>query len=440
MKVALLAPAGAMYRFNGTFKKAIHYAPLTLSTLAAYIPEDIEVVIHDETIEKIPLELDADIVVMTSITGTSERVYKYARYFKSKGKKVILGGPHPTLCPEEAIQHCDSVVIGRSEWLFTEIMENARNNSLKKFYVQKENSLENLKLPKRELLKKERYVSINSIEATKGCSFDCSFCVGKALYPKLLKRPINEIIAEIETFKKKEVLFIDLNLIADRNYAKKLYIELTPLKKWWFGLATSNLVHDDEMIRLMAKSGCKGLLIGFEAVSKESLRAMNKGVNVMADYHLLMKKLHHYDIAVNGTFTFGADGDDKDIFKRTVEEVIKMKVDLPRYSILTPFPKTKLYNDLEKQGRIFEKNWTMYDVQHAVFHPKKMTAQELQEGGIYAWRETYKVSSIFKRIARFSVIAPIMLNTNLGYRHYADKLEEFTFEKMTDNSDIPNVD
>ena len=319
-------------------------------------------------------------------------------------------------------------------------MEDARNNSLKKFYVQKENSLENLKLPKRELLKKERYVSINSIEATKGCSFDCSFCVGKALYPKLLKRPINEIIAEIETFKKKEVLFIDLNLIADRNYAKKLFIELTPLKKWWFGLATSNLVHDDEMIRLMAKSGCKGLLIGFEAVSKESLRAMNKGVNVMADYHLLMKKLHHYDIAVNGTFTFGADGDDKDIFKRTVEEVIKMKVDLPRYSILTPFPKTKLYNDLEKQGRIFEKNWTMYDVQHAVFHPKKMTAQELQEGGIYAWRETYKVSSIFKRIARFSVIAPIMLNTNLGYRHYADKLEDFTFEKMTDNSDIPNVD
>jgi len=152
MKVALLAPAGAMYRFNGTFKKAIHYAPLTLSTLAAYIPEDIEVIIYDETIEKIPLELDADIVVMTSITGTSERVYKYARYFKSKGKKVILGGPHPTLCPEEAIQHCDSVVIGRSEWLFTEIMEDARNNSLKKFYVQKENSLENLKLPKRERL------------------------------------------------------------------------------------------------------------------------------------------------------------------------------------------------------------------------------------------------------------------------------------------------
>ena len=433
MKVALLAPAGAMYRFNGTFKKAIHYAPLTLSTLAAYIPEDIEVVIHDETIEKIPLELDADIVVMTSITGTSERVYKYARYFKSKGKKVILGGPHPTLCPEEAIQHCDSVVIGRSEWLFTEIMEDARNNSLKKFYVQKENSLENLKLPKRELLKKERYVSINSIEATKGCSFDCSFCVGKALYPKLLKRPINEIIAEIETFKKKEVLFIDLNLIADKNYAKKLFIELTPLKKWWFGLATSNLVHDDEMIRLMAKSGCKGLLIGFEAVSKESLRAMNKGVNVMADYHLLMKKLHHYDIAVNGTFTFGADGDDKDIFKRTVEEVIKMKVDLPRYSILTPFPKTKLYNDLEKQGRIFEKNWTMYDVQHAVFHPKKMTAQELQEGGIYAWRETYKVSSILKRIARFSIIAPILLNTNLGYRHYADDIVDKFVEKSIKN-------
>lgn len=437
MKIAFLAPAGAMYRFNGTFKKALHYAPLTLTTLAAYVPEDVEVEIFDETIEKIPLNLDADVVVMTSITGTSERVYKYADYFRKKGKKVILGGPHPTLCPEEAIQHCDTVIIGRAEWLFTEIVEDIKRNRLQKFYRQENNSLENLKLPRRELLKKNRYVSINSIEATKGCTLDCSFCVGKALYPNFLKRPIKEVIKEIETFKKKEVLFIDLNLIADMEYAKKLFIELKPLKKWWFGLATSNLVHEDELIKLMADSGCKGLLIGFEAMTKESLKAMNKGVNVLADYHLLMKKLHSYDIAVNGTFTFGSDGDDKDVFKRTVEEVIKMKIDLPRYSILTPFPKTKLYEELESAGRIFEKNWTMYDVQHSVFHPKNMTAKELQDGAIYAWRETYKVSSIIKRISRFSVIAPIMLKTNLGYRHYADKLEEFTYERMTDNSDIP---
>lgn len=437
MKIAFLAPAGAMYRFNGTFKKALHYAPLTLTTLAAYTPEDVEVEIFDETIEKIPLDLDADVVVMTSITGTAERVYRFADYFRKKGKKVILGGPHPTLCPEEAIRYCDSVIIGRSENLFTEIVEDMKNDNLKNFYIQKNNSLENLKLPKRSILKKDRYVSINSIEATKGCTLDCSFCVGKALYPNFLKRPVMEVIREIETFEKKEVLFIDLNLIADVDYAKKLFLELKPLKKWWFGLATSNLVHDDEMIKLMADSGCKGLLIGFEAISKESLKAMNKGINLLADYHLLMKKLHSYDIAVNGTFTFGSDGDDKDVFKRTVEEVIKMKVDLPRYSILTPFPKTKLYDELEREGRIFEKNWTMYDVQHAVFHPKNMTADELQEGGIYAWRETYKFSSIFKRIARFSIIAPILLSTNLGYRHYADKLESFNYQKMTDNSDIP---
>lgn len=437
MKIAFLAPAGAMYRFNGTFKKALHYAPLTLTTLAAYTPEDVEVEIFDETIEKIPLDLDADVVVMTSITGTAERVYKFADYFRKKGKKVLLGGPHPTLCPDEAIMHCHSVIIGRSESLFTQIVEDMKSGNLKKFYIQENNSLENLKLPKRSILKKNRYISINSIEATKGCTLDCSFCVGKALYPTFLKRPIIEVIKEIETFQKKEVLFIDLNLIADREYAKKLFLELKPLKKWWFGLATSNLVHDDEMIKLMANSGCKGLLIGFEAMTKESLKAMNKGINLLADYHLLMKKLHSYDIAVNGTFTFGSDGDDKDVFERTVEEVIKMKVDLPRYSILTPFPKTKLYDDLEREGRIFEKNWAMYDVQHSVFHPKNMSAKELQEGTIYAWRETYKFSSILKRITRFSIIAPILLSTNLGYRHYADKLETFTYEKMTDNSDIP---
>ena len=437
MKLALLAPAGAMYRYNGTFKRSLHYAPITLTTLAAYVPEDIEVVIYDETIEAIPLNLDADIVGITAITGTSERAYRYADYFRKKGKKVIMGGPHPTLCPEEASRHANSVVIGRAEKLWTKIMEDCKIDNLKRIYVQEECGLENMKLPKRELLKGDRYISINSIEATKGCTLDCSFCVGKAMYKDFKKRPIKEVIAEIETFQKKEVLFIDLNLIGERDYARKLFKEMIPLKKWWFGLATSDLVHDDELIKLMAKSGCKGILIGFEAVTKDSLKAMNKGVNVQTDYHLLMKKLHSYDIAVNGTFVFGTDGDDKDVFKRTVDQVIKMKVDLPRYSILTPFPGTKLYKELEDQGRIFERNWSMYDVQHAVFEPKQMTAKELQEGAIFAWRETYKLNSIFKRISRVSLIAPVLFATNFGYRNYANKLEDFNLDKMSDNTDIP---
>lgn len=205
----------------------------------------------------------------------------------------------------------------------------------------------------------------------------------------------------------------------------------------WLGLATSSVGIDDELIDIFHKSGCKGLLIGFESISQDSQKYVNKGINNVNGYSELMKRLHDNGILVQGCFAFGGDEEDTSVFERTVEAVIKSKIDLPRYSILTPFPKTDFYAELEKQGRIIEHNWAMYDVEHCVFQPKKMTKKQLEDGTAWAWNETYKTKNILKRLAPFNHSPWLSFPLNFGYRNYAKKYEYFTKEVMCNNSDIP---
>jgi radical SAM superfamily enzyme YgiQ (UPF0313 family) len=443
MKIAFLAPAGAMHRFNGSFGKSLHYAPLTLTTLAALVPRELaaEVVIYDETAGKIPLELDADIVCITCITGTSSRCYAYADYFRSVGKTVVLGGVHPTMMPEESAEHADVVVTGFAEQSFPQMLMDYQSGTLKSRYTQGPNfSINNRVTPRRELLTKKRYITTNSVEAVRGCSLPCTFCAYPAAFGSAIyKRPVTEIIAEIEALHSREVLFPDVNLIADRAFAVELFTAMIPLKKMWFGLVTSAIGLDDELISLFQKSGCRGLLIGFESISQSSQKFIHKGVNKVVEYSELMKKLHNAGIVVQGCFAFGGDDEDTSVFARTVEMVIKTKIDLPRYSILTPFPKTEYYRQLTSEKRIVERDWAMYDVEHCVYIPKRMTKDELEGGIEWAWRETYTFSSMFKRLAPFKTSPLLSLLANSGYRGYAGKFANFTRDVMVDNSDIPQV-
>lgn len=443
MKIAFLAPAGAMHRYSGSFGKSLHYAPLTLTTLAALVPEelDAEMAIYDETAGKIPLDLEADLVCITCITGTAPRCYAYADYFRSKGKTVIMGGVHPTMMPDEAARHADVVMTGFAEQTFPQLLRDYRDGTLKPRYTQNSDfTMENKVIPRRELLNSKRYITMNSIEAIRGCSQPCTFCAYPAAFGKTLyKRPVREIIAEIIALDSREVLFPDVNLLADRAFATELFTAMVPLKKIWFGLVTSSIGLDDELINLFKKSGCRGLLIGFESINQGSQKYIHKGVNKVQEYSELMKKLHDAGILVQGCFAFGGDEEDTSVFERTVEMVIKTKIDLPRYSILTPFPKTEYYRQLEAENRIVERDWAMYDVEHCVYIPKLMSKEELENGIEWAWRETYKYSSIARRLAPFRTIPVIALLVNMGYRGYAEKFSRFTREVMTDNSDIPEV-
>ena len=441
MKIAFLSPAGAMHRYNGSFGKGLHYAPLTMTTIAALVPQEFEadMRIYDETVEAIPLDLEADIVVITAITGTSSRAYRFADYFRSRDITVFLGGVQPTLDPSEAGKHCDAVFAGIADYTFPQALNDYKAGKLQPIYKQ---SCEALTLagrptPRRDLLKPRAYITANTVEAVRGCPMPCTFCAYPAAFGQTpVCRPVNDVIAEIEQLKGKYVLFPDVNLLADMDYAKRLFTALISLKKRWFGLTTSSVGLDHDFYKILEKSGCKGLLIGFESVNQASQGYIKKSINKTDNYEELVERLHGSGILINGCFAFGGDDDGKDVFKRTVEEVQRLCIDLPRYSILTPFPNTELYRDLHKQGRIFEYEAAMYDVEHVVFRPKNMTADELYEGTEWAWRETYKTGSI---LARINKLSPLSYVTNFAYQTYADKFAHFTKEVMCDNSDIPEV-
>ncbi len=443
MKVALLSPAGAMHRYNGMFHKNLHYAPITLALLAALIPEE-EVVIYDETAEPIPLDLSADVVAITCITGTATRCYKYADYFRSRGITVLIGGVHPTLMPKEAKEHADAVLTGLGDRTFRQAISDAANHTLKDFYADDEGcpSIADRPIPRKDLLKKNKYITLNTVECVRGCNHSCSFCAYPAAFGgHVLTRPVQDVINEIKTFKGKVVIIPDVNLIADINYAKELFTAMIPLKKWWFGLTTTAIGHSDELLSIFQKSGCKGLLIGFESVNQETQKEIHKTVNKVNDYKWLMDKLHDHGILVMGCFAFGSDEDGTDVFDRTAKLCMDSMIDLPRFSIITPFPGTQFYQELKKEGRITETNWALYDVEHVVYEPKQMTKKELLEGIEKAWKACYSWKAIFqrfdwKRIKRWFFI---YLVANIGYRQYAKKFGDYDESVMTDNSDIPDV-
>lgn len=429
MKVALISPRGPLYRYrSGIFGKSLRYAPLTLTTLASLVPPELEIELqlYDEGIEEIPEGLEADLVGISAITGTAPRSYQLAAEFRNRGIPVVLGGVHPTLCPEEAQAHADCVVTGYAEESWPQLLRDFAQKKLKARYTQNPDlDLGGRPLPRRDLIKLDRYFTPHTVEATRGCIHHCRFCVVPSAWGRPRQKPIHEVVADIESMNAPSVIFLDLNLIADADYAKQLFRELTPLKIRWAGLATTKIAWDDELLSLAAKSGCSGLLIGFETVSLEALAESAKKFNTHQSYDLVVQKLHDAGIAIMGTFVFGFDADDRDIFSRVTEFAVRSKIDLPRYSVLTPFPGTPLYRRLQSEGRILTENWELYDGQHVVYQPARISVQELRQGVETAWKDTYSWFNIARRLAGSDRMLLKAVAANLGYRFYGYNLDRF---------------
>lgn len=432
MKIALLSPRGPLYRHrSGIFGKSLRYAPLTLTTLASLVPPelDAEMVLFDEGIEEIPDDLEADLIGISAITGTAARSYELAASYRARGIPVVLGGVHPTLCPEEAQLHADAVVTGYAEDSWPELLRDFSQRCMKPRYSQAPNlDLGGRPRPRRDLIELDKYLTPYTVEATRGCIHHCRFCVVPTAWGRPLQKPVREVIEDIEKMGAKSVIFLDLNLIGDVAYAKELFRELTPLKIRWAGLATTQIAWDDELLKAAAKSGCSGLLIGFETVSPEALAESAKKFNMHHSYSEVVKRVHGEGIAIMGTFVFGFDSDRADIFDRVVEFVVSHQIDLPRYSILTPFPATPLYRRLESESRILTKDWSLYDGQHVVYQPKTMSVDALHRGVEKAWKDTYSWMNIGRRLLGGGGSRRMLLKAiaaNMGYRFYAHNLHRF---------------
>jgi radical SAM superfamily enzyme YgiQ (UPF0313 family) len=430
MKIVLISPKGPLYRHRGgIFKKNLRYAPLTLTTLAAYIPPVLhaDVQIIDEGIEEIDPNLTADLIGMTVITGSSRRAYELADRFRSRGIPVVLGGPHITLIPEDAAPHADSLVVGYAEDAWPQLLRDFAAGSMKPRYDQAPNlSLANRPLPRRELMKKQHYLTTHVFEATRACVHSCDFCVVPTAWGiKPYLKPVEDVVADIKGYWAKKIIFIDLNLISDRDHAARLFEALIPLKVNWFGLSTTLLAKDVPLLELAARSGCTGLLMGFESITPENLKRSLKGFNSPSNYKDLTSLLHKYGITLMACFTFGLDGDTPDIFMQTARFAIDAGIDLPRYAIVTPFPNTGLYKRLESEGRILTKNWELYDAQHVVFQPRQMTPQELYTGHEKAWKYTYSYGAMAARYLKSRIQTPVWWIANMGYRFYSHHLQDF---------------
>jgi radical SAM superfamily enzyme YgiQ (UPF0313 family) len=429
-RIVLISPKGPLYRHRGgIFRKSLRYMPLTLPTLASLVPAELKATVTciDEGIDDVDLQIDADLVGLTVITGTANRAYELSAKFRSRGISVVMGGPHVTLVPDEAQEHADSIVVGYAEEEWPRLLRDFAAGAMQPRYSQSAAfRLGGFPLPQRSVLPVGRYLTGDVFESTRGCVHNCSFCVVPAAWGRRpLQKPIEEIVSDIKERQARRAIFIDLNLIADKDYAAQLFTALIPLKIQWYGLATTLLCDDKPLLDLAARSGCRGLLMGLESISASSLRRTHKSFNQPDEYPRVVEELHRRGIALQGCFVFGLDDDTPDVFLKTARFAVECGIDLPRFAVVTPFPSTEIYKQLAAEGRILTRNWELYDGQHVVFQPAQMSPAELLRGAEQAWRYVYSWRNIARRLRHTPASWHLALVTNLGYRHYAYRLHRF---------------
>lgn len=428
MKILLVAPD-----LESKYKKSpkgfkipypIMFSTSGLQLLAALTPEHHEIKIVDETIgEKINFNEKYDLVGITVMTTQSSRAYKIAKAFKEKGVTVVMGGYHVSILPQEALEFCDAVCVGEGETVWRQMLLDIENGSLQKIYQAKELiELSEVPWPNRSLVSNKWFGVKNFIQTSRGCPFSCSFCsIIKFFGHTYRLRPVSDVIAEIKYLKKKghlkwnTVFFADDNICGSPAYAKEFFKALIPLKIKWASQCSITIANDDELLSLAKKSGCIALAIGFESISNQSLKYANKKMGDVEFYKKAISKIHSYKIAIFGLFIFGFDSDDKSVFDATFEFVESNYLEYAMFSVLTPLPGTKYFEEFEAAGRLLHKNWADYDFQHVVFKPLQMSPQELQDGRYYTAKRIHSLRSIFKRVlgAKTNFVFPLVMNIAL---------------------------
>jgi radical SAM superfamily enzyme YgiQ (UPF0313 family) len=402
------------------------FVRLSLPAIAALTPSDWDIEILDTRTTPVDFDKKVDLVGITAFTAEIPNAYNIADGFRKKGVKVIMGGIHVSALPEEALEHADSVVVGEAEGIWKTLLQDFEQGNLKPIYrSDKLIDMSGMVTLRRDLLDRNMYTSFNSLQATRGCPFNCEFCAVTAFFGnKFRTRPIGKVIEEIKGFDTREFFFVDDNITGYPRYAKELFKALIPLKRIWGGQTSINLAKDEELLELYAKSGGRYAFIGFETLSENNLNKMNKSWNSPNAYKEAINRIHKAGINIIGSFIFGFDEDDLTVFKNTFDFIMENKIDAAQFHILTPFPGTRLYTEMEKEGRITDKDWAKYHTGEVIFKPKNMTPEELQRGYWWIFRKTYTLRNMLKRCLRSPKNIVLRIGTNLSYRNKALKMPE----------------
>jgi len=397
MKILLISPAvDAEKRTN----KWLMMPQLALYILEGLTPPVHEVTVIEEETGNVDPDEDCDLVGISCMTANAPRAYELCAEFRKRGKTVVLGGVHPSILPDEAIQHANSVVVGEAEGVWETLLYDFQHHNLQKKYYNPNPDLQNY-VPKdfSTVINKSRF-HIIPIMTTRGCPYDCDFCCVTNLFGEKIRHiPIENVVRDIKESGAKNFLFLDDNIIGHKKYAKELFKAIKPLKIKWGGQASvSLLVEDDELLQLAAESGCKSLFVGIESVSLEQLKSMRKGIREIAHLEKSLKKIKKMGILIHASMVFGFDNDNPKTFEETVTFLKKNKVSTASFNVLTPYPGTRVYDNLKEENRLTTTDWKFYDHNTVVFQPKNMTPYELQMGKIHARKKFYSFTSLINRM------------------------------------------
>lgn len=427
VRFLLVNPAAPQWRATPGLRppsitRIFRFSMLSSLAVAAAMPDGVETRILDEEVEPLDPDEDADLVGISFMTFNAPRAYEIADAFRRRGKPVILGGYHPTFRPEEALAHADSVCVGEAEPNVGRLVEDFRAGRLRPVYDEGPADLSGLRRPDRSLVPRGRYAWVDPIQATRGCPHGCTFCSISSFFGRRFRaRPVEDVVDELRGLGRR-ILFLDDNLSVDPDYARELFARMIPLRKRWYSQSSVTLSEDPALLDLAVRSGCRGVFVGFESLSDEGLSAFRKDFACARDYRRAVGRFHEAGVGVQAGIVLGHDADGPGVFRETLEFLLGAHLDALQATILTPFPGTPLFEELERARRIVDRDWSHYDFRHAVFEPKQMSRQMLQDGHDWLLSRFYSRRAIAGRLlAELATLGPetVLRATaplNLGYR------------------------
>ena len=375
------------------------FPPLGLATLAAYLDPDLKITLQDEHVEKLNLNDEPDLVIIQVYITNAYRAYQLADHYRARGSYVLLGGLHVTSLPDEAATHADTIFLGPGEHIFPQFLKDlAAGNPQRRYEPSAIRTLEGLPPIRRDLIKRHRYLVPNSIVVSRGCPHHCTFCYkdgffkgGRSFYTQV----VDDALAEIERLPGRHLYFLDDHLLGNTRFSRDLFHGMRGMGRVFQGAATVDSILRDDLIEDAAGAGLRSLFVGFETLSNNALQDAGKRQNLGRNYREVVRRLDSLGIMINGSFVFGLDGDDRDVFRRTVDWAVDVGITTATFHILTPYPGTALFDEMESCNRIETRNWDLYDTRHVIYRPSCMSPAELKRGYDWAYEEFYRWTNIF---------------------------------------------